>query len=103
MTASCPPDLVVSAPFQPEVMFEEILSDYIDSMDNLDIKNITEKLFRENEGKLLYYPAAKRNHHSIRSGLLYHVLTMLNILPNEKGLVQIWSYPTTMNRSMVLR
>lgn len=74
-----PSDLVVSAPFHPEVMFEEILSDYIDSMDNLDIKNITEKLFRENEGKLLYYPAAKRNHHSIRSGLLYHVLTMLKL------------------------
>ncbi|MFB0918997.1 MAG: HD domain-containing protein [Clostridiaceae bacterium] len=74
-----PSDLVLSAPLNPENMFEEILNKYIDSMDNMDIKNITEKLFMENEGKLHYYPAAKRNHHSIRSGLLYHMLTMLKL------------------------
>lgn len=74
-----PSDLVLSAPIDPDTMFSRILNDYIDSMDNIEIRKITEKLFLENEGKLQYYPAAKRNHHSIRSGLLFHILTMLRL------------------------
>ena len=46
-------------------------------MENQDIKRLTEYIVSENKEKLLYYPAAKKNHHSIRSGLLYHILRML--------------------------
>lgn len=74
-----PADLVESAPLEPEYMYGEILSRYIEGLDNIDMKLIVERLFRENEEKLMYYPAAKRNHHAIRSGLLYHVLTMLQL------------------------
>lgn len=74
-----PADLVPSAPLEPEFMYGEILTKYIDGLENIDMKLIVERLFRENEEKLMYYPAAKRNHHAIRSGLLYHVLTMLRL------------------------
>lgn len=74
-----PADLVVTAPLEPEYMYGEILTRYIEPIENMDMKLIVERLFRENEEKLLYYPAAKRNHHAIRSGLLYHVLTMLRL------------------------
>lgn len=72
-------ELVPSAPLEPEFMYGEILSRYIEGIENIDMKLIVERLFRENEEKLMYYPAAKRNHHAIRSGLLYHVLTMLKL------------------------
>ena len=74
-----PQTLVKSAPLEPEFMYGEILTKYIETLENIDMKLIVERLFRENEEKLMYYPAAKRNHHSIRSGLLYHVLTMLHL------------------------
>lgn len=72
-------ELVPSAPLEPEFMYGEILSRYIEGIENIDMKLIVERLFRENEEKLMYYPAAKRNHHAIRSGLLYHILTMLQL------------------------
>lgn len=71
--------LVTSAPIEPALMYDTILADYILGMTNDDIRNITETIFTENREFLMYYPAAKRNHHSIRGGLLYHVLTMLKI------------------------
>ncbi|KAF5078718.1 OB-fold nucleic acid binding domain-containing protein [Proteiniclasticum sp. QWL-01] len=74
-----PADLVPSAPLEPEYMYGQILTKYIEGLENIDMKLIVERLFRENEEKLMYYPAAKRNHHAIRSGLLYHVLTMLQL------------------------
>lgn len=74
-----PSSLVITAPLDPDFMYGEILTRYIETLENLDMKLIVERLFRENEEKLLYYPAAKRNHHAIRSGLLYHVLTMLRL------------------------
>lgn len=71
-------DYVQTAPFKSEEMFNEIKK-YINGMKNNDIKKIVETLFNINEDKLMYYPAAKKNHHSIRGGLLYHVFTMLNV------------------------
>lgn len=69
-------DFVVSAPFSSEEMFETIL-DYIEKIDNEDIRNITENIIRKCSNKLMHYPAAKSNHHAIRGGLLYHITTML--------------------------
>lgn len=71
-------DYVQSAPFESEFMFNEIKT-YIDGMSNVDIKNITSELFESNMEKLMYYPAAKKNHHSIRGGLSYHIMTMLQV------------------------
>lgn len=71
-------DFVQAAPLKPEFMYDEILG-YINNMEDKDIKDIVKYIFKENKEKLQYYPAAKRNHHAIRSGLLFHVMTMIHM------------------------
>ena len=63
-------DFVQAAPLKPEFMYDEILG-YINNMEDKDIKDIVKYIFEENKEKLQYYPAAKKNHHAIRSGLLF--------------------------------
>ncbi|MBU3194694.1 3'-5' exoribonuclease YhaM family protein [Clostridium algidicarnis] len=71
-------DFVQAAPLKPEFMYDEILG-YINNMEDKDIKDIVKYIFEENKEKLQYYPAAKKNHHAIRSGLLFHVMTMIHM------------------------
>lgn len=71
-------DYVQSAPFDSNYMFNEIKK-YIDEIKNQDIKNIVGYLLDNNKSKLMFYPAAKKNHHSIKGGLLFHIMTMLNV------------------------
>ncbi|WIF95403.1 3'-5' exoribonuclease YhaM family protein [Caminicella sporogenes] len=69
-------DYVLCAPQNPQYMFDEVVK-YIEKIENQDIKKIVESIIYESKDKLLFYPAAKTNHHAVRSGLLYHILTML--------------------------
>lgn len=69
-------DFVPTAPIAAPTMMAE-LQDVIAAMQQTDIRNIVTHLVERFKSQLEYYPAAKQNHHSIRSGLLYHVLTML--------------------------
>jgi 3'-5' exoribonuclease len=69
-------DYVAVAPYSPEEMYDEVLN-YLSKIENLDIQNIVTNILGNNEEKLMHYPAAKSNHHSVRSGLLYHTTTML--------------------------
>ncbi|MCD6436138.1 MAG: HD domain-containing protein [Clostridiales bacterium] len=69
-------DFVPSAPIKAEDMYDEIMG-YILRFKDEDIKKLVEKIFSSYKEKLMYYPAAKSNHHSIHAGLLYHVLRML--------------------------
>jgi len=71
-------DFVQTAPYEPEKMLGEILK-YVIRIKNRDIKEIVSCALNEKKDKLMYYPAAMKNHHSIRSGLLYHILTMLRL------------------------
>ncbi|SUY44863.1 3'-5' exoribonuclease YhaM [Clostridium putrefaciens] len=71
-------DFVQAAPLKPEFMYDEILG-YINNMENQDVKDIVKYIYEENKDKLQYYPAAKKNHHAIRSGLLFHVMTMIHM------------------------
>jgi 3'-5' exoribonuclease len=59
-------------------MLGEVLK-YLVKIKNGDIKQITGILLNENREKLLHYPAAMKNHHSVRGGLLYHISTMLKM------------------------
>ena len=68
--------LVQSAPLKPKEMYDYIRN-VIDEMENEDIKKLVTYLVEEKEDKFLTHPAAKRNHHAIRSGLIYHVYRML--------------------------
>ena len=73
-----PQDFVPVAPVAPEDMLGGILK-YIIKIQNRDIKEIVSRALNEKKEKLMHYPAAMKNHHSIRSGLLYHTLTMLSL------------------------
>ncbi|MFL0245850.1 3'-5' exoribonuclease YhaM family protein [Candidatus Clostridium stratigraminis] len=81
-------DFVPVAPLQADFMYNEILK-YADNMTNMSIKNIVIAILQEKQSKLMHYPAAKKNHHAIKSGLLFHVLTMLHA--GEK-LSEIYSF-----------
>lgn len=69
-------DFVPVAPLDPNFMYSEVMN-YIEAMKNEDIKGILKIIINGFENKIKYFPAAKKNHHSIRSGLLYHILTMI--------------------------
>lgn len=69
-------EFVPSAPLDATHMYEEILA-HVDAIDDLEIQKLVRSIFVEYEDRLMYYPAAKSNHHSIRAGLLYHILRMI--------------------------
>ncbi|HAA24812.1 MAG TPA: 3'-5' exonuclease [Ruminiclostridium sp.] len=71
-------NFVPSAPIPAEEMLDEIYG-YVSRISNHDIRRLVQKLLKDKEEQLLYYPAAKSLHHSIRSGLLYHLLRMLRL------------------------
>ncbi len=71
-------DFVRSAPIEPDTMLNEIYS-YLDKIQNDEIRNLVKKMLKDKKEKLMYYPAARALHHSIRSGLLYHLLRMLRL------------------------
>lgn len=70
--------LIPSAPIEAKAMFEE-LDSFIEAIEDQDLRKLTSSLIDSVRDKLAYYPAAKSNHHSIRSGLLYHVIRMLRV------------------------
>ena len=69
-------DYVPSAPFPAEEMYSE-LEETIMSFENTDLKRLVLEIVREYKTQLLTAPAAKSNHHAIRSGLLYHIKRMI--------------------------
>jgi len=64
------------APYSPEAMYAELLQ-YLSGMENVKLRETVQLLLTEAGEKLLIHPAAVQNHHALRSGLLYHTLTML--------------------------
>jgi len=60
---------VPSAPLPAEEMLNEIY-EYANRISSEEIRKLVIKLLKEKEDKLIYYPAAKALHHSIRNGLL---------------------------------
>jgi len=69
-------DFVPVAPYTAEDMYQVIL-DYLGRIKNKDIKNIVNEILSNELERIMYFPAAKKNHHAVRSGLLYHTSTML--------------------------
>lgn len=69
-------DFVQSAPYDSKWMYGEIYH-YLEKIQNTDIHMIVETILEKKKEKLMYFPAAKSNHHAIRGGLLFHTLTML--------------------------
>ncbi len=69
-------DYVKAAPEDPEAMYQYILAKAI-SIGDEELKSMAVKFLRDNKKRLLYYPAAMRNHHAELGGLLYHIKRML--------------------------
>lgn len=69
-------DFVKAAPEAPEDMFGYIY-ETAGSMKDQDLKKLCIKLLTDNWEKLMYYPAAQKNHHAELAGLLYHMKRML--------------------------
>lgn len=86
-----PNDFVQTAPIDADVMYNDILK-CVENISNEDIRKILVEILSDYEEKLKIYPAAKKNHHSIRSGLLYHIITMLN---GAEKLSEIYTFINT--------
>jgi 3'-5' exoribonuclease len=69
-------DFVKAAPEEHEAMYDYILS-VAENMADEDLKKITKMLLLDNKERLMYYPAAQKNHHAQLGGLLYHMKRML--------------------------
>lgn len=87
-------DYIKAAPEQSEDMFAFIF-DTAEAMEDRDLRRLCTHILSENKERLLYYPAATRNHHAEYGGLLYHVKRML-----MTGL-RVCEVYTNLNRDLV--
>lgn len=69
-------DYIKAAPEDAEEMYGYIRGK-AEAFCDIDLRNICLKLLDDNREKLMYYPAAQKNHHAEMAGLLYHVKRML--------------------------
>ena len=68
--------LIPCAPHDPQEMMQQVIR-AADRIADKDLRLITCELLDRAGSKLLTFPAAKQMHHAQRSGLLYHMTTML--------------------------
>lgn len=71
-------ELVPSAPRPAGEMYDEVTG-CVESFKDRDIKRLTLHLLETHRERLMVQPAALRLHHAMRSGLLYHITTMLKL------------------------
>ena len=69
-------DFVKAAPEKPEDMYDYIFG-VADSLKDKDLRALAVKVLTDNKEKLMYYPAAAKNHHAEFAGLLFHMKRML--------------------------
>ena len=87
-------DFVKAAPEEPQKMFDYIY-DVAEKMEDQDLRALCIRILDENREKLMYYPAAQKNHHAQLGGLLYHMKRML--MTGER-VCQVY---TNLNRDLV--
>jgi 3'-5' exoribonuclease len=81
-------DYVPAAPYDPQEMMDELI-ETIENFKNEDLRKLVLHIVKGYEEQLLTAPAAKSNHHAIRSGLLYHLKRMIK---TGKALCQIYTH-----------
>lgn len=69
-------DFIKAAPEDPESMYSYIMEKAAELGDE-DLKRLCINNLTGNKGKLMYYPAASKNHHAEMAGLLWHMKRML--------------------------
>lgn len=90
-----PGDFVEQASYDGEKMFGELIK-LAEEFDNEAIRDLTLKLYNDNKEKLLYWPAAFKLHHAIRSGLLMHTLSIVRMCESVAAI-----YPSV-NRDLLI-
>lgn len=69
-------DFVKTAPEKPEDMYG-FIKGKAEAFGDQDLKKLCLHVLEEHREKLMYYPAASKNHHAEMAGLLWHVKRML--------------------------
>jgi 3'-5' exoribonuclease len=88
-------DFVKAAPEAPEDMYDYIFRT-CDSIKDDDYRKLCLRVLEDNKEKLMYYPAASKNHHAELGGLLYHTKRMLM---NGERVCQVY---TNLNKDIVI-
>lgn len=88
-------DFVKAAPEEPQEMYDYIFT-VAQNLTDGDLRELCIRLLTENKERLLYYPAASKNHHAQLGGLLYHTKRML--MTGER----VCEVYTNLNRNLVL-
>ena len=88
-------DFIKSAPEKPEDMLA-FLEAAIEKMKDPELKVLCNRILADNREKLMFYPAAMKNHHAEKAGLLYHMKRMV-----EMGEYYCRVY-TNLNRDLVV-
>ncbi|WP_342430177.1 3'-5' exoribonuclease YhaM [Neobacillus sp. FSL H8-0543] len=71
-------DFLETAPLSQDEMMSK-LTQFIFDMKNPNIQRITRHLLKKHHQAFIEYPAATKNHHEFVSGLVYHVVSMLDL------------------------
>lgn len=69
-------DFVKAAPEDPALMYAYLLQQ-AEALQDEDFRRVSVKILTDNKDRLMYYPAASRNHHAEFAGLLWHMKRML--------------------------
>ncbi|MBK5262758.1 MAG: HD domain-containing protein [Peptostreptococcaceae bacterium] len=88
-------DFIKAAPEDPNEMYDYIYNK-ASGLKDKDLNTLCIKLLQDNKEKLMYYPAAQKNHHAQKSGLLYHIKRMLM---SGESLCQVY---TNLNVELVI-
>lgn len=81
-------DYIPSAPERGEDLYQYI-EDTVAAMKDRELADFVSYILHKYEDILLHFPAAKKNHHAVRDGLMYHTGTMLKA---AKALTQVYSF-----------
>ncbi|MBE0700263.1 MAG: metal-dependent phosphohydrolase, partial [Acholeplasmataceae bacterium] len=65
---------------KPMMEIKKGIEDYLKNIGNPILKQITQKIYEENEQQFYIHPAATKFHHAYVGGLSYHTLTMLELI-----------------------
>ena len=69
-------DFIKAAPEKPEDMYDFIY-DRAKAISDVQLQKLCTRVLEEHRDKLMYYPAASKNHHAEMAGLLWHIKRML--------------------------
>lgn len=71
-------EFIRTAPEKGRDMYDFIMGE-VAKIGDEDLKKVCTILMERNREKLMYYPAASKNHHALMSGLLFHMKRMLQM------------------------